>query len=85
MRQPEPGWLNPVGLQLDFPGQMGTESSASGHVASDTCDALVQYLDPRGVPGVCRWFALIRNSTAPRVPRTLTTVVVSVTIAEHVK
>ena len=29
---------------------MSTESCASGHVASDTCDALVKYLDPLGVP-----------------------------------
>ena len=71
-----------------LPSQTGTGSCVSGHVASDMlrCYFPVSWcsqVSHRGLlSGMCRWFALVRNSTAPRVSRTLTTVVVSVKIAE---
>ena len=72
MRQPGPGWLSPV---------KRTPSLAlrARHVRCCFPGPGV----PNGtLPGMCRWFALVRNLTAPRVSRTLTTVVVSATSAE---
>ena len=65
-----------------------TASCASGYVASNMDDAVFQCLAPPGMPdgtlpSACCWFALVRNSTAWRVSRTLATVLVSMIIAEQ--
>ena len=62
-------------------GHTCTGSCASGYVTSDI--SLLQVYQMGLFPGASCWFALVRNSTAWRVSRTLATVLVSVIIAEQ--